>query len=393
MKRFYFLVAACAALLLLTQPAISQQDATPAEDSSSTSATEGQAKVEFDRLFYEWKDLLAQLKKLYTEYQIAKPSEREKIEEQYPPLVDKAMKLRGRLLVAAEKAYQEAPNVDQELAVFLRDTMQQYLERDAYEDAFRCGQILIKGKHKDQRIYNWTGVAAYCLNDLDTAEKYFKIADAQGVLEGPGLQFYNNLPRQKKLWAEEKAIREKEAKNADDPNKALPRVLLKTNRGDIVIELFEDQAPNTVANFISLVEDKFYDGLTFHRVLENFMAQGGCPKGDGTAGPGYSIPCELPSEQAPGKYSDYRKHFRGTLSMAHAGRDTGGSQFFLTFLPTPHLDGRHTAFGRVVEGMDVLQKLKRRDPSKENPPEPDKIIEAKVIRKRPHPYKPKKIGE
>ena len=161
---------------------------------------------------------------------------------------------------------------------------------------------------------------------------------------------------------------------------------MKTNRGDIVIELFEDQAPNTVANFISLIEDKFYDGLTFHRVLENFMAQGGCPKGDGTAGPGYSIPCEC--------YTDnYRKHFRGTLSMAHAGRDTGGSQFFLTFLPTPHLDGKHTAFGRVVEGMDVLPKLKRRDPDKPDGSDPDKIIEAKVLRKRPHPYKPKKVGD
>ncbi len=386
MKLLNLFLFSCIVLVLLNYPVLGQQDLPGEADSTDPPAAEGQAKVEFDRLFYEWKDLLAQIQKLYNEYQVAKPEDRARIEEEYPPLLEKATELRSRLLLSAEKAYQEAPNVNKELAVFLRDTLQQYLEKDAYEDAFRCGEILIAGKHPDQRIYNWTGVAAYVINNLDAADKYFKIADAQGVLEGPGLQFSNNLPRQRRLWAEEKAIREQEANDADDPNKALPRVLLKTNRGDIVIELFENQAPNTVANFINLVEKKSYNGLTFHRVLENFMAQGGCPKGDGTAGPGYSIPCECHTD-------NYRKHFRGTLSMAHAGRDTGGSQFFLTFLPTAHLDGQHTAFGRVVEGMDVLQKIKRRDPDKEDAPEPDKIIEARVLRKRPHDYIPTKTGQ
>ena len=151
-------------------------------------------------------------------------------------------------------------------------------------------------------------------------------------------------------------------------------------------ELFENEAPNTVANFISLVEKGFYDGLTFHRVLPGFMAQGGCPNGTGTGGPGYSIPCECYQE-------NHRLHFRGSLSMAHAGRDTGGSQFFLTFRPTKQLDGKHTVFGRVIKGMDVLPQIQRRDPESPNPPTPDKIIEAKVLRKRDHPYEPKKVGE
>ncbi len=94
-----------------------------------------------------------------------------------------------------------------------------------------------------------------------------------------------------------------------------------------------------MGNFISLVDSGFYDGLTFHRVLKGFMAQGGCPKGDGTGDPGYSIYCEVNQENA-------RKHFRGSLSMANAGKDTGGSQFFLTFLPTPNLNGKHTVFRR-----------------------------------------------
>ena len=160
---------------------------------------------------------------------------------------------------------------------------------------------------------------------------------------------------------------------------------IETTKGTIVIELFENEAPQSVGNFVNLVEKKFYDGTIFHRVLPNFMAQGGDPEGTGTGGPGYNIYCECYEK-------NHRKHFRGTLSMAHAGRDTGGSQFFLTFIPTAHLNGRHTAFGRVIEGMDVLAKLQRIDPS--NPAkaaEPDKIVKATVERKREHEYVPTKV--
>jgi cyclophilin family peptidyl-prolyl cis-trans isomerase len=159
-------------------------------------------------------------------------------------------------------------------------------------------------------------------------------------------------------------------------------VKLETSKGDVVIELFEDQAPNTVANFISLVEKKFYDGLSFHRVIPGFMAQGGDPNGDGSGGPKYTIPDEVSNP-------DHREHFRGSLSMAKTqAPDSGGSQFFLCFVPTSHLDGLHTVFGRVVEGLDVLAKLERTEgvPGK---PVPDKIIKATVISKRDHAYEPK----
>lgn len=185
----------------------------------------------------------------------------------------------------------------------------------------------------------------------------------------------------KDTWKKEQQIRENES-TADN----LPRVLLKTSKGDIEIELFENDAPATVNNFVYLVEKKFYNGLPFHRVLPGFMAQGGDPNGNGTGGPGYAIPCECYKP-------NYRHHFRGSLSMAHAGRDTGGSQFFLTFAPTVSLDGKHTVFGRVIKGMDVLAKIQRVDPEdKEATVAPDKIIEAKVIRKRAHDYVPKKVG-
>jgi cyclophilin family peptidyl-prolyl cis-trans isomerase len=169
----------------------------------------------------------------------------------------------------------------------------------------------------------------------------------------------------------------------------LPRVKLTTSKGDIVIELFENEAPNTVANFISLVEKGFYDGTPFHRVIAGFMAQGGDPTGTGTGGPGYTIACEV---DAP----DARQHFRGTLSMAHAGPDTGGSQFFLTFRPTDHLDGKHTVFGRVIEGFNVLPLLIRTQDDQGRPVPgviPDKITKAEVVRKRSHPYEPDKLPD
>lgn len=164
----------------------------------------------------------------------------------------------------------------------------------------------------------------------------------------------------------------------------LPKVLLKTTKGDIVVELYEDEAPNTVANFVSLVEKKFYNGLPFHRVIDGFMAQGGDPDRRGTGGPGYTIACECYQSNA-------RKHQRGSLSMAHAGRDTGGSQFYITFGAPAHLNGRHTVFGQVVEGMAVVDKLQRTETNGiPNGSKPDEIIEARMLNKRSHPYEPKK---
>ncbi len=131
----------------------------------------------------------------------------------------------------------------------------------------------------------------------------------------------------------------------------MKKAIIETDKGNMVVELFEKEAPNTVDNFVKLINKGFYNGLTFHRVLPNFVIQGGCPKGNGTGGPGYSIKCEI----------NPRKHLTGTLSMAHAGKDTGGSQFFITHSPQPHLDGVHTVFGQVIEGQDVVNKIKPND--------------------------------
>ncbi len=130
---------------------------------------------------------------------------------------------------------------------------------------------------------------------------------------------------------------------------------IKTEKGDMVVEFYSADAPKTVENFVTLARKGFYDGLTFHRVLPNFVIQGGCPSGTGSGGPGYTIPCEL----AGGN----QYHDRGVLSMAHAGRNTGGSQFFICHSRdnTAHLDRNHTCFGKVVSGLEVIDAIRQGD--------------------------------
>ncbi|WDL70680.1 peptidylprolyl isomerase [Helicobacter winghamensis] len=135
----------------------------------------------------------------------------------------------------------------------------------------------------------------------------------------------------------------------------LQYALIRTEKGEIKIKLFPNDAPNTVANFAHLAQSGFYNGLIFHRVIPGFVAQGGCPEGSGRGGPGYKIACELDNNP--------HKHLKGTLSMAHAGRNTGGSQFFICFAPQPHLDGEHTVFGQIEddESLKVLDSIKQND--------------------------------
>ena len=131
----------------------------------------------------------------------------------------------------------------------------------------------------------------------------------------------------------------------------MKKAIIETDKGNIELTLFENEAPNTVANFEKLANTGFYNGLTFHRVIPDFVIQGGCPKGNGTGGPGYTIKCEI----------NPHKHGTGALSMAHAGKDTGGSQFFITHSPQPHLDGVHTVFGKVVKGMELVNAIEPGD--------------------------------
>jgi len=152
----------------------------------------------------------------------------------------------------------------------------------------------------------------------------------------------------------------KELKEFDTSAEALENInfaTVKTEKGEMKIKLLKDEAPIAVANFADLANKGFYDDLNFHRVIAGFMAQGGCPEGSGRGGPGYAIKCETENNTS--------KHIKGTLSMAHAGRDTGGSQFFICFGKQPHLDGQHTVFGQIdkddKESMKTLDGIKQGD--------------------------------
>ena len=208
--------------------------------------------------------------------------------------------------------------------------------------------------------------------------KYFEAAAGSGGLELSQKHIFDEL----------------EARHADAMADDLPRVKLITTAGEITLELYENQAPNTVRNFVSLIESGFYSDKLFHRVIENSVAQGGGyeTEGIGSGGPGYEIECEC-------READARRNFPGTISMAHAGRDTGGSQFFLNFKYNDMLDGKNTVFGRIIEGMDVLDKIDRTEliingmERVIEQAKPDRIVSAEVVRKRDHSYRGWKKGE
>jgi cyclophilin family peptidyl-prolyl cis-trans isomerase len=329
--------------------------------------------AEFSKALGEWKQMLGKLYQLKNRYQKDPSADKKALEAEYNELMKQAQAMSEPLSKVAEKAYLAEPNKDPELNDFMVKTLTGMVVADEYEKAAAWARMLLDNnlEHKDLNVL--AGMAFFAVSDFENAEKYLQMAKDAGNITPNGQRYLRLTENYKKLWEKEKAIREQEDKAND-----LPKVKLSTSKGDIVVALLENQAPIATANFLDLVEKKYYDGLKFHRVMAGFMAQGGDPSGDGSGGPGYTIPDEC-------RQANHRSHFRGSLSMAKTVEpDTGGSQFFLTFVPTSHLDGKHTVFGRVVEGMDVLAKLQRIEPGA--PGTPDKIEKATVLSKRPHKY-------
>lgn len=371
---------------------------TPAATTPAATLTSG--SPEFDAALKKWDDLRDQLQQAQVDYKMAKAADRPPIAEKFNKLKADGEKLQPEMMKIAEEALKKNPK-SVPITTFFASFANGYYDADQYEEALRLAELLIAADYSNKRIYNLAGRAAFNLNEFEKAEKYLKIAQENSALDGRADGYMQSVAKYKELWKKEQALRDAESKLTGE--KALPRVLLKTTKGDITLELFEDQAPQTVGNFINLVEKGFYNGLTFHRVIHEYMAQGGDPKGDGFGGPGYEIFCECYKPE-------HRNHFRGALSMAHSGKDTAGSQFFLTFLPVGAYDGKdvnpknegtpHTVFGRVVSGFDALTKLQKRQPQSsmhnfgpKTPPAPaDKILEAKVLNKRNHPYEPTKTA-
>ncbi len=401
-----------------------------AEEKSVTAASPEaqQAKATFEAKFEEYKAAVREIEKLQSEFQTADAANRKKLNEKVTGQVAHTQSLVNEMVDAAEGAYRAAPNADQQITDVLTAVAKHYVigrqigpgqkshsdpgdvyypidGGDQYERGLPIIKLLIDGGTQNSELYVWGFLCAFATNNYDLAEIYMNKAKETGAIDAldmaamhndrsdPQAGLNKNLDQlihtclsnfddYRIFWKKEAEIRAAEAKANN-----LPRVKLTTTKGEIVVELFENEAPQTVANFLTLVKQGFYDGSPFHRVLPMFMAQGGAKTDEGMGGPGYTIRCEC-------YRPDYRRHFRGSLSMAHAGRDTGNSQFFLTFVPTPHLNGRHTVFGRVIEGMEVLGDLQHRSSMHQtDPPKADRIIKAEVLRERNHEYTFEKLNE
>jgi cyclophilin family peptidyl-prolyl cis-trans isomerase len=339
-------------------------------------------KADFEAANKEMKDLVGELTVLQAQYQQPQ-ADKAAVEAKFEAVKAKAQATSSRLEAAALKLAAVDPK-NAAAREICGAVVAGALQSDDPTRALATADMLDTSGAVDADISMMAATAAMILSRPDAAAAWLKKAAAAGAAKQQIAELEDAIETERPKVAAEMEKRKAEAA-ADD----LPRVKLSTSAGDIVIELFENEAPNAVANFISLVEKGFYAGTPFHRVIGGFMAQGGDPTGTGTGGPGYVIECEC---DEPGA----RKHFLGTLSMAHAGKDTGGSQFFLTFRPTEHLDGKHTVFGRVIEGFDVLPKLQRTQTPDGRPApgvKPDTIVKAEVVRKRNHPYEPKTLPD
>lgn len=340
-----------------------------------TSLSSEQTNSNFSQAQEDLKKLVGELTSLQAEYQQPN-ADKTSIENKFNATRDKAREAALALEQSASAAVLANPDNDDACAV-VKDVLQSAMQADDPKKALSLVKTLDDAGKTNEELLLTGATAAMITSELDMAEKFLKAAKEAGMNDDKIASLQKAIDHERPKVNAEMSTRATEEK-ADN----LPRVKIETTKGTIIVELFENQAPNTVANFISLVESHFYDGTPFHRVIPQFMAQGGDPTGTGTSGPGYTIDCECELPNA-------RKHFLGSLSMAHAGKDTGGSQFFLTFRPTEHLDGRHTVFGRVIKGFDVLPKITRTEGPQARPTQ-DKIISAEIIRKRDHAYEPKK---
>ena len=380
-------------LSVLTSESLLAQDNAPEKPQSTetTTAESPASKVDdpqatWQKLLKRRREIYGELLKLRKEFDAAANADQKRtIRDSFTDLITEFdIDIYPEMLELAPAVY-EANAEDLDAGEIV---MKQAFNANSFDRSADISSKLIAAGRETRDVLGMAGVSQFALHNFVEAHTILSKAKEQNRLD-PRFDSYVDASQEYiDFWKTEQEVRTKEA--ALEGDQALPRAEFDTSRGKIVFELFENEAPNTVANFISLIEGGKYDGIKFHRVINAFMAQGGDPNtldddpaNDGLGGPGYTIKCECYEENA-------RKHFRGSLSMAHAGPDTGGSQFFITHLPTswlnPHLEptkGGHTVFGRVIEGMDVAASLKK----------DDEIKKATVLRKRPHEYKPEVTEE
>jgi peptidylprolyl isomerase len=352
-------------------------------------------RVKYDSAFSEFRNALRKLQLTQLQHQIAWSTEndQERLEQFSLELHETQMRLNvWRELIA------QVYVADTENASKFSEMIVEMIQRDAARDMYEglepmARAFLDRQQDLPASLLESIGYIGYANNDHDLAEAaWARLRQISPVPQGIEIAL-ESMDAQREKWKEEVSRRTAD-QNRDDN----PRVLIQTNKGRIVVELFEEEAPQAVANFIFLVERGFYRRKMFFRVIEHFAAQSGCERGDGSGNAGYTIPGEM---AAP----NHRNIFRGSMVLLSGidpttnrpTPDSGSSQFLFTMLPQPLFDGQMTVFGRIIEGLPVLGALNRVDFSKEEERKDkskraDMIIDAKVLRKRDHEYIPKISG-
>lgn len=366
----------------------------PDQDSENKGDTAQRQPTYFDILL-AIRNNESEINRLFSSIPIGFPSKQKMHMDKIEEIKAKNIQLKSMLDMAAVQAYQNDPQNNARAGQIIYRQMLSKLEPKNYElhfdprGALAIADVLLKselgngevpGEIRFQDVAYQAFLASYAILDFGRAELMLKKIGEQGIRLRP--QILTSLAATRERWQRELRIRRLEGITDD-----LPKVKFETTEGTFLVELFENHAPDTVGNFIDLVEKKFYNDMTFFLVRPGEYVQTGCPNGNGTGDAGYQIPCECYREQI-------RHNFTGVLCMANNGqRDTGGSQFFISHRPSEQFDGKFTTFGRVKEGMEVIYKLQTVDKTVADPAEiePSKIIRATVVWKRDRKYEGKRI--
>jgi len=339
----------------------------------------------------------SEINRLFSSIPIAFPEKAKLQMEKIDQLRAKNIQLKKMLETAALQVFQNNPQKNAKAGILIYQKLLQKMDPNGSElrfdprGALEMANILIEsgldntkkpGTIQFRDVAYQAFRASYAIQDFARAQLMLDKVVEQGTKIRP--QIYKKLSTTREKWQRELKIRRLEGSTKD-----LPIVKFETTEGVFVVELFENNAPATVGNFVDLVEKKFYNDMPFFLVKPGEIVQTGCPNGDGSGDAGYKIPCECYREQI-------RHHFTGTLSMAHKGaKDTGGSQFFISHQPNQNWDGKYTAFGRVKEGMDVIYRLQTIDNTQPTPTDvaASRILKATVVSKRDHKYEATRLNQ
>lgn len=360
----------------------------PVEESELTDEQK-QAIEQFVEQRQTWAELIRQMHRLEVLYNNGVQQTPQDL-ERFRELRDEGRSQMRQLFQAAHRLQERLPN-DPESLAFIGMTLEYRRDRSMYDDSYQAARTLLDNGIDQPVLHLIAARTAMLEGQFDEViPLYQKFVDQQGVdkLEDVDQRFAALVEEvYPPLWQEELEHRRRDSERDD-----LPRVELQTTAGRMVVELFEDQAPNTVANFIRLVERDFYDQTEFYQVINDLVAVGGDPIGDGSGTSGKFIPDELHRDEV-------RQVFRGSLMMARmpdgsgSGRmipDTASCQFLIAMVPLVSQQDDQVAFGRVIEGMDTVGALRRIDPTEKKEDEivlpPDRILGARVLRKRDHDY-------